>query len=98
MSTSSRAELRTPNASKDAEWLAWRDPTGKIQDALDAIGAFDDGWVDVGEEAKVMVRALNARGITASLVTFTDPATSHESLAPDDFDRVVEHVLALTRT
>lgn len=96
VSTNSRNGLSTPNASKDAEWLAWRDPTGKMQEDLDALGAFDDGWLDVGEEAEAMIVGLRARGIHASLLTFTDPATTHESLSADDFERMVEHVLSLT--
>jgi hypothetical protein len=97
VSMNSRDELSTPDASKDAEWLAWRDPTGTMQQDLDSLGAFDDGWLDVGEEAEAMILGLKASGIHASLLTFTDPSTTHESIYTDDFELMVEHVLSLTR-
>jgi len=98
VSDNARSVLRTPDASEDAEWLAWRDPTGEMQDVLDALGAFEDGYLDVGEEAEAMVSALNDRDIDASLLALTDPSTSHESLAEVDFDTMVEHVLSLARS
>jgi hypothetical protein len=90
-----RFALRTPDASKDAEWLAWRDPTGHMQEILDELGAFRDGYLDVGEEAEAMVAELSDHGIDAELLELIDPSTSHESLAEADFDTMVEHVLAL---
>jgi hypothetical protein len=66
-----------------------------MQEDLDALGAFDDGWVNVSEEAEAMIVGLRARGIHASLLTLTDPSTTHASLSPDDFDRMVEHVVSL---
>jgi hypothetical protein len=95
VSTNSRNALLTSNASKNARWLRWRDPAGHMQEVLDALGAFTDGNLDVGEEAEAMVSALSARGTDASLLVLTDPGTSHESLAATDFHRIVEHVLSL---
>jgi hypothetical protein len=93
--TNARSALFTPNASRDAEWLAWRDPTGEMQEILDSLGAFGDRILDVGEEAEAMVAALSARGFDASLLELSDPDTSHEYLAPADFHLMVEHVLSL---
>lgn len=98
VSTTARSVLRTPDASPTAEWLAWRDPTGRMQDQLQAIDAFADGYLDVGEVAEVLVEAMIARGRNASLLELTDPATTHTSLADADLDLIVEHVLALTAT
>lgn len=96
VSDNARFALLTPDASKDAEWLAWRDPTGHMQEVLDALGAFRDGYLDVGEEAEAMVSELNGRGIDAEMLELTNPATSHEWLADADFATMVDHVLALT--
>jgi hypothetical protein len=86
--------MRHPDASRGAEWLAWRDPTGQMQSELEAVGAFADGFLDIGEPSDVMVDALNARGADATLLELTDPATTHDLLAEADFDLMVEHVLA----
>jgi hypothetical protein len=93
-----RFALRTSNASEDAEWLAWRDPTGHMQEVLDALGAFRDGYLDVGEEAEAMVSELSDHGIDAVLLELKDPSTSHEALAEADFEVMVEHVLSLAGT
>jgi hypothetical protein len=98
VSTTSRAWMRAPDASPTAEWLAWRDPTGQMQNELEAVDAFADGFVDLGEGAEVMVNALTAHGVDASLLELTDPATTHQELAEADFDLMVEHVLALAST
>ena len=98
VSTTSRGTLRRPDASSTAEWLAWRDPTGRMQDELEAVDAFADGFLDAGEPSEVMVNVLNARGADATLLELTDPATTHDSLAEADFDLMVEHVLALAGT
>jgi hypothetical protein len=99
VSTTARGgALRHPDASSTAEWLTWRDPTGRLQDELEAVDAFADGFLDPGEASEVMVNVLNALGADASLVELTDPATTHEQLAEADFDLMVEHVLALAGT
>ena len=98
VSTTARAVMRHPDASSTAEWLAWRDPTGRMQDELEAVDAFADGFLDVGEPSEVMVNVLNAGGADASLLELTDPATTHEQLSEADFDLMVEHVLALAGT
>jgi hypothetical protein len=95
VSTTARAEMRHPDASSTAEWLAWRDPTGQMQNELEAVDAFADGSLDIGEPSDAMVNVLNARGTDATLLELTDPATTHEQLAEADFDLMVEHVLAL---
>jgi acetyl esterase/lipase len=97
VSTSSRDALSTPDASKTAGWLNWRDPTGRMQRVLDRLGAFADGWLDVGEEAKAMISGLRARGIEARYLELTDPSTTHEFLSEADFGRMVQEVLSLTR-
>jgi hypothetical protein len=98
VSTTSRGTMRHPDASSTAEWLAWRDPTGQMQSELEAVSAFADGFLDIGEPSEVMVNALNARGADATLLELTDPATTHDLLAEADFDLMVEHVLALAGT
>jgi hypothetical protein len=98
VSTTARGVFRTPDASRTAEWLAWRDPTGRMQDELEAIDAFADGFLDIGEPSEVMVNVLNALGADATLLELTDPATTHEERAEADFDLMVEHVLALAGT
>jgi hypothetical protein len=98
VSTTARGTMRHPDASSSAEWLAWRDPTGQMQSELEAVDAFADGFMDIGEPSEVMVNALNARGADATLLELTDPATTHEQLAEADFDLMVEHVLALAGT
>jgi dienelactone hydrolase len=98
VSTTARGTMRRPDASRTAEWLAWRDPTGRMQDELDAVDAFADGFLDPGEPSEVMVNVLNALGADATLLELTDPATTHEELSEADFDLMVEHVLALAGT
>jgi hypothetical protein len=95
VSDNAREVLHTPDASVDAEWLSWRDPSGEMQRVLDELGAFRDGYLDVGEEAEAMVAELRERGFDAALLRLIDPSTVHESLAPTDFDLMVEHVLSL---
>jgi hypothetical protein len=90
--------LRRPDASSTAEWLAWRDPTGRMQDELEAVDAFADGYLDAKEPSEVMVNVLNALGADATLLELTDPATTHEHLSEADFDLMVERVLALAGT
>jgi pimeloyl-ACP methyl ester carboxylesterase len=98
VSTTARDAMRHPDASSTAEWVAWRDPTGEMQSELEAVGAFADGFLDIGEPSEVMVNVLNARGGDATLLELTDPATTHAQLAEADFDVMVEHVLALAGT
>jgi hypothetical protein len=99
VSPAGRAQWRTPAASSAAEWMALRDPTGQLQHDLEAVDAFADGFVDIGEAAEIMVNALNARGVDASLLELNrDPATTHEMLGDGDLDLMVEHVLALAGT
>jgi hypothetical protein len=43
---------------------------------------------------ELLANALNAHGSHARLVDLTDPATIHTSLAPADFDLMVQRVLA----
>jgi hypothetical protein len=69
-----------------------------MQSELEAVDAFADGSLDIGEPSEVMVNVLNARGADATLLELADPATSHEQLAEADFDLMVEHVLALAGT
>jgi hypothetical protein len=65
-----------------------------MQSELEAVGAFADGFLDIGEPSDVMVDAVNARGADATLLELPDPATTHDLLAEADFDLMVEHVLA----
>ena len=91
-----RRQLHRP-LSETAQALSWRDPSGEMVRELSAVGAFADGYVDVGEESEVMVLAMNDLGKAAHLVALTDPGSSHEFLAPADFDLVVDVVLSLAR-
>jgi hypothetical protein len=64
---------------RDAEWMALRDPTGAMREQLDAVGAYEDGCVDVGDEAEAMAAEMSARGLPAETVALTDPDAATSS-------------------
>lgn len=65
---------------RDADWMTSRDPTGAMRDQLDAVGAYEDGCVDMGDQAAAMAAEMAAQGLPAEVVRLTnaDSATSSD--------------------
>ena len=55
-----------------ADWMTLRDPTGTMREQLDAVGGFDDGCIDLGDEAKATAEEMSARGLPADVVWLTN--------------------------
>ena len=49
-----------------------RDPTGAVRAGIDAVGGFDDGCLDLGDEAAVMAREMSEHGLPAEVVWLTN--------------------------
>jgi hypothetical protein len=58
---------------RDAEWMTSRDPAGAMRVRLDAVGAYEDGCVDIGDEAGAMAAEMSAQGLPTEVVWLTDP-------------------------
>jgi hypothetical protein len=72
-----------------------RDPSGTIEAGLDAIGAFDDGCIDIREESAVTARTMDERGFDTTMVALTDPATTHMGLGEADQAQLADVVIAM---
>ena len=76
-------------------FLDARDPTGAIEAGLNAIGAFDDGCVDIREESAVTAAAMADRGFDTTLVALTDPASSHFGVGSGDLALFADLVIGM---
>jgi hypothetical protein len=72
-----------------------RDPSGTIEAGLDAIGAFDDGCIDIREESAVTARTMEERGFDTTMVALTDPATTHMGLGDADQAQLADLVMGM---
>ena len=64
---------------RDADWMTSRDPAGAMRERLDAVGAYDDGCVDIGDEAEAMAAEMSAQGLPGEVVRLTDPDAATSS-------------------
>jgi hypothetical protein len=64
---------------RDADWMTSRDPKGAMREQLDAVGAYEDGCVDIGDEAEAMAAEMSAQGLAAEVVRLTDPDAATSS-------------------
>jgi acetyl esterase/lipase len=64
---------------RDAEWMTSRDPAGAMREQLDAVGAYADGCVDIGDEAEAMAAEMSAHSLPAEVVWLTDPDATTSS-------------------
>jgi len=88
---------------RDADWMAWRDPTGTIRDRLDEVRAYEDGCQDLGDGARATAAEMQALGFPARVVALTDPMTrvggGHvESLGAADLATLAQTVLMAAGT
>jgi len=77
-------------------WLALRDPTGELRLELQALGAFEDGWLDLMEVHALLQHHLNALGSEASLDVFPDSnhgILSHPQLSEEGLQMLVDAIL-----
>jgi hypothetical protein len=72
-----------------------RDPSGTIEAGLDAIGAFDDGCIDIREESAVTAQTMKERGFDSTMVALTDPATTHMVLGDADRAQLADLVMGM---
>jgi hypothetical protein len=72
-----------------------RDPSGTIEAGLDAIGAFDDGCIDIREESAVTAQTMKERGFDTTMVALTDPATTHMVLGEADRAQLADLVMGM---
>lgn len=81
-------------------WLALRDPTGELRLRLQALGAFEDGWLDAAEVHALLRERLNAVGSQASLGVFphSNHGTVHSGpqLSEEGLQMLVDAILAVT--
>jgi len=75
-------------------WLALRDPTGELRLELQELGAFEDGWLDVGETHALLQHHLEALGSEASLDVF--PRSNHANLSEEGLQLLVDAILQRT--
>lgn len=75
-------------------WLALRDPTGVLRQGLQALGAFDDGWIDWWEVHGLLQARLTATGSVASLDEF--PNSTHNRLSAEGLQMLVDAILQRT--
>jgi hypothetical protein len=84
---------------RDADWMAWRDPTGAMRDRLDEVGAYEDGCQDLGDAAKATAAEMQALGIPAEIVALADGTSQAgngghvASLGADDLATLTQTVL-----
>lgn len=64
---------------RDADWMTSRDPAGAMREQLDAVGAYEDGCVDIGDEAEAMAAEMSAQGLPAEVVRLSDPDAATSS-------------------
>jgi hypothetical protein len=77
------------------DFLDDRDPSGTIEAGLDAIDAFDDGCIDIREEAAVTARVMKEHGFNTKMVALTDPATTHMGLGEADRAQLADVVMGM---
>jgi hypothetical protein len=58
---------------RDADWMESRDPTGAMREQLDAVGTYQDGCLDMGDQAEAMAAEMSAQGIPATVVRLVNP-------------------------
>lgn len=83
-----RALERRCDASATAPWLATRDPDGSLTPRLEAIGAFDDDCLDVGEPTTVLGEVMREHGFDVQELAL--PESSHTSLRRADLDALMD--------
>jgi acetyl esterase/lipase len=97
VSDTSRKAMRRCDNTETVDWLAMRDPDGSLRARLEALGATDDGCIDVGEEADVLANAMAEQGIPASVIALSDPHTTHTHLEPVDLTLMANHVMEMAQ-
>ena len=82
-------EGRTASDSVGAgDWLAARDPDGTMTATLEAIGAFDDGFISPDETDRVFAEVLRAAG--ADVILKTLPSSSHGQLSAEGWSVLLD--------
>jgi hypothetical protein len=94
-SDTSRARYRRCEATGPTDWLSRRDPSGALRARLTALGAFTDGCIDMGEAGEVLADVMTVNGFDVVQTRLTDPATTHDILAPADLALLARHLIAL---
>jgi hypothetical protein len=97
VSDTSRKTMRRCNDTESVDWLAMRDPDGSLHARLDALGATNDGCIDVGEEADVLANAMADQGIAAEVIALAGPSTTHTHLAPADLTLMADRIMAMAQ-
>lgn len=90
--TSFNAEAR--RCDEMATWTAARDPSGTLQAALAAVGADDDGCVDIGEVHRAYAWHLDHNGVRSYYAEFTAEGSEHAELADPDLDLLFDTLTA----
>jgi hypothetical protein len=96
VSDASRKALQRCDDTETVDWLAMRDPDGSLKARLETLGATDDGCIDVGEESDVLADAMVDQGIPATVISLSDPSTTHTHLAPADLTLMADHIMAMS--
>lgn len=89
--------------ARDADWMAWRDPSQRMRTALDEVGAYDDGCVDLGDSAKALAGQMQGAGLEAQLVelsnsdgqTVSDAGAHFKVLGPADRAQLADIVMGM---
>lgn len=103
--TSAAATIGMRCDDRDADWMVSRDPAGAMREQLDAVGGYDDGCVDLGDEAEAMAQEMAAQGLPAEVVWLTnaDNATRSGSggqvleFGQADLDLLVDSIIDATQ-
>jgi pimeloyl-ACP methyl ester carboxylesterase len=77
-------------------WYAWRDPDGWFAERFEAIGAFDDGCLDVSEPQEILADTMIEAGFTVEELFLPD--SGHEYLSDLDEQAVLDAVLRTATT
>jgi hypothetical protein len=88
---------------RDAEWMVWRDPSERMRAALDEVGAYDDGCVDLGDSAKALAGEMQGVGLEAQVVelsnsdgqTVSDSGAHFQVLGPADSAQLADLVMGM---
>lgn len=83
------------DATSTGGWYGSRDPDGRFVGLLEAIGAFDDGCIDIGEVSAILADALQEAGYDVDELALPD--SDHEALSSGDMAALVDAVLAVAQ-
>jgi hypothetical protein len=88
---------------RDADWMVWRDPSEGIRAALDEVGAYDDGCVDLGDSARALAGQMQGAGLEPQVVelsnsdgqTVADSGAHFKVLGPADRAQLADLVMGM---